>query len=85
MTSWIAAQDDPHQAAAMIRRFGALTRSTPSLGAYRRDMTDRLVAATAAPMTTVRLHLLDTAGPRVHGPLGPSTPADPDPKSRQQP
>ncbi|WP_051138176.1 TetR family transcriptional regulator [Streptomyces canus] len=47
MTSWIAAQDDPHQAAAMIRRFGALTRSTPSLRAYHRDMTDRLVAATA--------------------------------------
>ncbi|MFF4031208.1 TetR/AcrR family transcriptional regulator [Streptomyces sviceus] len=47
MTSWIAAQDDPHEAAAMIRRFGALTRSTPSLRAYHRDMTDRLVAAAA--------------------------------------
>ncbi|MER6289428.1 TetR/AcrR family transcriptional regulator [Streptomyces sviceus] len=47
MTSWIAAQEDPHQAAAMIRRFGALTRSTPSLRAYHRDMTDRLVAAAA--------------------------------------
>ncbi|MEU1801485.1 TetR family transcriptional regulator [Streptomyces sp. NPDC019937] len=47
MTSWIAAQDDPTQAAGMIRRFGALTRSTPSLRAYHRDMTDRLVAAAA--------------------------------------
>ncbi|MFE1836737.1 TetR/AcrR family transcriptional regulator [Streptomyces sviceus] len=47
MTSWIAAQEDPHQAAAIIRRFGALTRSTPSLRAYHRDMTDRLVAAAA--------------------------------------
>jgi len=47
MTSWIAAQDDPHQAAAMIRRFGALIRSTPSLRAYHRDMTDRLVTAAA--------------------------------------
>ncbi|MEU0945494.1 TetR family transcriptional regulator [Streptomyces canus] len=47
MTSWIAAQDDPHQAASMIKRFGALTRSTPSLRAYHRDMTDRLAAAAA--------------------------------------
>ena len=47
ITSWIATQDDSHQAAAMIRRFGALTRSTPSLRAYHRDMTDRLVTAAA--------------------------------------
>ncbi|MER6084102.1 TetR family transcriptional regulator [Streptomyces sp. NPDC001833] len=47
MTSWIAAQDDPGHAAAMIRRFGTLTRSTPSLRAYHRDMTDRLVTAAA--------------------------------------
>ncbi|MGI5459381.1 TetR/AcrR family transcriptional regulator [Streptomyces sp. CA-249302] len=47
LTSWIAAQDDPHQAAAQIRRFGALTRSTPSLRAYHRDMTDRLVTVAA--------------------------------------
>ncbi|MDF3290709.1 TetR/AcrR family transcriptional regulator [Streptomyces silvisoli] len=45
MTSWIAAQEDSVQAAAMIQRFGALTRSTPSLRAYHRDMTDRLVVA----------------------------------------
>lgn len=47
LTSWIAAQDDPAAAAARVRRFGALTRSTPSLRAYHRDMTDRLVAAAA--------------------------------------
>ncbi|MEU1518390.1 TetR family transcriptional regulator [Streptomyces sp. NPDC005811] len=47
LTSWISAQDDPGRAAAMIRRFGALTRSTPSLRAYHRDMTDRLVTAAA--------------------------------------
>ncbi|WP_046730739.1 TetR/AcrR family transcriptional regulator [Streptomyces humi] len=47
MTSWIAAQDDSKQAAAMIRRFGALIRSTPSLRSYHRDMTDGLVTAAA--------------------------------------
>ncbi|MET8133084.1 TetR family transcriptional regulator [Streptomyces sp. NPDC005251] len=47
MTSWIAAQDDPVEAAAKVGRFGALTRSTPSLRAYHRDMTDRLVAVAA--------------------------------------
>jgi AcrR family transcriptional regulator len=47
LTSWIAAQEDPAAAAARVRRFGALTRSTPSLRAYHRDMTDRLVAAAA--------------------------------------
>ncbi|WP_316775659.1 TetR/AcrR family transcriptional regulator [Streptomyces sasae] len=47
MTSWIAAQDDPVHATAKIRRFGALTRSAPSLRAYHRDMTDRLVTVAA--------------------------------------
>ncbi|MEU9409912.1 TetR family transcriptional regulator [Streptomyces sp. NPDC048281] len=47
MTSWIAAHDDPHQAAATIRRFGVLARSTPSLRAYHQDMTDRLVTVAA--------------------------------------
>ncbi|MFF7476931.1 TetR family transcriptional regulator [Streptomyces sp. NPDC008092] len=47
MTSWIAAQDDPVQAAAKIRRFGELTRSTPALRAYHRDMTDRLIGVAA--------------------------------------
>ncbi|MEU6556396.1 TetR family transcriptional regulator [Streptomyces sp. NPDC046915] len=47
MTSWIAAQDDPAQAAALIRRFRELTRSTPSLRAYHRDMTDQLIGVAA--------------------------------------
>jgi AcrR family transcriptional regulator len=47
LTSWIAGQHDPVEAAAKIKRFGALTRSTPSLRAYHRDMTDRLVAVAA--------------------------------------
>ncbi|MEU5597292.1 TetR family transcriptional regulator [Streptomyces sp. NPDC020298] len=47
LTSWIATQDDPVEAAAKIRRFGTLTRSTPSLRAHHRDMTDRLVTAAA--------------------------------------
>ncbi|MEU1165743.1 TetR family transcriptional regulator [Streptomyces sp. NPDC005921] len=55
MTSWIAAQDDPVHATAMIRRFGALTRSAPSLRAYHRDMTDRLVTA-AAEVLAQRTH-----------------------------
>ncbi|MFI6251847.1 TetR family transcriptional regulator [Streptomyces sp. NPDC051016] len=55
MTSWIAAQDDPAHATAMIRRFGALTRSAPSLRAYHRDMTDRLVTV-AAEVLARRTH-----------------------------
>jgi AcrR family transcriptional regulator len=47
LTSWLAAQDDPREAAARIGRFGALTRSTPSLRAYHLDMTERLVAVAA--------------------------------------
>jgi AcrR family transcriptional regulator len=47
MTSWLARQDDQAQAAAVIQRFGALIRATPSLRAHQRDMTDRLIAAAA--------------------------------------
>ncbi|WP_406435195.1 TetR/AcrR family transcriptional regulator [Streptomyces sp. NBC_00631] len=47
MTSWIAAQDDPVRAADTIRRFRELTRSTPSLRAYHRDMIDRLIGVAA--------------------------------------
>ncbi|MGW7824867.1 TetR family transcriptional regulator [Streptomyces puniciscabiei] len=47
MTSWIAAQDDSGQAAAMIGRFRELIRSTPALRAYHRDMTDRLIGVAA--------------------------------------
>lgn len=45
--SWLAAQDDPAQAAADFQRFDAMVRSTPSLRAHQHDMTDRLVAAAA--------------------------------------
>jgi len=47
VTGWLAAHDDPVQAAALFLRFGALMRSTPSLRAHQRDTTDRLVAAAA--------------------------------------
>lgn len=47
MTSWLAAQDDRALAVDFFRRFGMLIRSTPSLRAYQRDMTERLVAVAA--------------------------------------
>lgn len=47
MTSWLAAQDDPAQAAAGIRRFGALIGETPSLRAYQSDLTDQCTAMVA--------------------------------------
>ena len=47
MTSWLAAQDDPAQAAAAIRRFGALIWETPSLRAYQSDTTDQATAMVA--------------------------------------
>jgi AcrR family transcriptional regulator len=47
MTSWLSRQDDPLQAAAAIRRFGALIRATPSLRAYQSDMMDQFVAVAA--------------------------------------
>jgi AcrR family transcriptional regulator len=48
MTSWLAAQDDPVRAGAMIRRFGALIQATPSLRAHQSDMMDQFVAVAAA-------------------------------------
>jgi len=47
MTSWLAAQDDPAEAAAGIRRFGALIGETPSLRAYQSDLTDQSTAMVA--------------------------------------
>src|SRR6202167_2670257 len=41
MTSWLAAQQDPAEAGAAIRRFGALIQDTPSLRAYQSDMMDQ--------------------------------------------
>jgi AcrR family transcriptional regulator len=47
MTSWLAAQDDPAQAGAGIRRFGTLIWETPSLRAYQSDMMDQFTALVA--------------------------------------
>ena len=47
MTSWLARQDDPVQAAGAIRRFGALIRATPSLRAYQSEMMDQFVTVAA--------------------------------------
>jgi AcrR family transcriptional regulator len=47
MTSWLAAQDDPAQAGAGIRRFGALIWETPALRAYQSDMMDQSTAMVA--------------------------------------
>jgi AcrR family transcriptional regulator len=47
MTSWLADQDDPAQAAAGIRRFGALIWETPALRAYQSDLTDQATAMVA--------------------------------------
>ena len=51
MTSWMAAQDDPAQASAMVRRFGSLIAATPALRAHQSDMMDQFtaVAATILP------------------------------------
>src|SRR5579859_3808220 len=47
MTSWLAGQDDPAQAAQAVRRFGDLIRATPSLRAYQADMMDQFAAEAA--------------------------------------
>ncbi len=48
MMAWLAAQDDPGLAGALIRRFGVLIQDTPSLRAYQSDMMDQFVALAAA-------------------------------------
>jgi AcrR family transcriptional regulator len=47
MMSWLAAQDDPARAGAMIRRFGTLIQATASLRAYQSDMMDQFVDVAA--------------------------------------
>jgi AcrR family transcriptional regulator len=47
MTAWLDAQEDPVRAGALVMRFGALIRSTPSLRAHQHDAADRLVVAAA--------------------------------------
>jgi AcrR family transcriptional regulator len=53
MTSWLAGQDDPAQAAQAISRFGDLIRATPSLRAYQAEMMDQF-AAVAAQLLAAR-------------------------------
>ncbi|MFE9426320.1 helix-turn-helix domain-containing protein [Kitasatospora sp. NPDC006697] len=48
LTCWLAAQPDQAGAAAKLRRFRDLTRSTPSLRAHHRDTADRLTELAAA-------------------------------------
>ena len=43
MTTWLASQENPEEAARAIRRFGDLIRATPSLRAYQSDMMDQAV------------------------------------------
>jgi AcrR family transcriptional regulator len=43
MTTWLAGQENPAEAARAIRRFGDLIRATPSLRAYQSDMMDQFV------------------------------------------
>ena len=43
MTTWLAGQENPEEAARAIRRFGDLIRATPSLRAYQSDMMDQAV------------------------------------------
>jgi AcrR family transcriptional regulator len=47
MTSWLAEQDDPVWAGAMIQRFGTLIQAAPSLRAYQSDMMDQFVLVAA--------------------------------------
>ena len=47
MTAMLAGPEDPGRARQLIRRFGDLIRTTPSLRAYQSDMTDRFARAAA--------------------------------------
>ena len=65
MTSWLATQDDPAQAAASIRRFGALIQATPSLRAHQSDMMDQFVAVAAAILAGRAAMSPDDPEPRI--------------------
>ncbi|MFR0357593.1 TetR family transcriptional regulator [Streptomyces sediminimaris] len=47
LMSWLSEQDDPDGAKSLLLRFGVLIRSTPSLRAHQRDMSDQQVAVAA--------------------------------------
>ena len=65
MTSWLAAQDDPAQAGAMIRRFGTLIQATPSLRAYQSDMMDQFVDVAAAILAERAMMNADDPEPQI--------------------
>ncbi len=65
MTSWLAAQDDPVQAGAMIQRFGALIQATPSLRAHQSDMMDQFVAVAAANLAERAAMSADDPEPQI--------------------
>ncbi len=65
MTSWLAAQDDPARAGAMIRRFGTLIRATPSLRAYQSDMMDQFVDVAAAILAERAMMNADDPEPQI--------------------
>jgi AcrR family transcriptional regulator len=47
ITSWLAGQEDPAEAARQIQRFGALINSTAALRAHQRDIADQFTAEAA--------------------------------------
>ena len=53
MTTWLAGQENPEEAARAMRRFGDLIRATPSLRAYQSDMMDQ-AAGVAAEILAAR-------------------------------
>src|SRR5580700_9629296 len=65
MTSWLAAQDDPVQAGASIRRFGALIQAAPSLRAHQSDMMDQFVAVAATALAGRAAMSPDDPEPRI--------------------
>ncbi|MFI5909751.1 TetR family transcriptional regulator [Dactylosporangium sp. NPDC051541] len=64
LTTWLAAQPDPAEATATIRRFRALTTSTPELRAHQHEMVE-LLTGTVAGLLAGRAHLPDNA-PEAH-------------------
>ena len=65
MMSWLAAQDDPARAGAMIRRFGTLIEATPSLRAYQSDMMDQFVDVAAEILAERAMMNADDPEPQI--------------------
>jgi AcrR family transcriptional regulator len=47
VTAWLAEQEDPGEARALFRRFGAMVAATPALRSHHHDVTEALVAVAA--------------------------------------